>query len=696
MSISGSIAERLARASTQATAALLAERNAAGYWEGELSTSALSTATAVMALELLRRSAAASQDSRKSAPAASVSGGDAPPLPPPDELKRLIDGGIHWLAAHQNSDGGWGDTIQSFSNISTTMLVHAVFHATGTCTSHARQVEAARGYLDRAGGIPALRARYGKDHTFSIPILTHCALAGLVDWREIPPLPFELACLPANFYKFVSLRVVSYALPALIAVGQVRFHQRKPLNPVMRLIRSAAVAPSLRVLEQIQPTNGGFLEATPLTSFVTMSLAGMGLAQHPVARRGAAFLIASVRPDGSWPIDTNLATWVTTLSVNALGDDFPVADRAPVREWLLSQQYQEVHPYTNADPGAWAWTNLPGGVPDADDTPGAILALLNLADRRQLETPDASELAQPAIPHPAPPCTESESDALAAAVDWLLDLQNRDGGWPTFCRGWGALPFDRSGADLTAHALRALTAWQARVEPPAAAGDIAGLSSIANRRAPPLSKGGPGGVNEASLSLPGTMGASAANARRLQRAKRACRVGFAYLERVQRPDGAWLPLWFGNQHAPDDINPVYGTSRVLAAFDDADLNNHPAAQRGRDFLSATQNADGGWGGAKGCPSSVEETSLAVEALLRHDPRSGAADAGTLWLIERAEAGRLQQTTPIGFYFAKLWYFERLYPLIFAASALKRAHCGSRNGESAAGPGRPPSVAALLD
>ncbi|MEZ6048428.1 MAG: hypothetical protein R3C11_23220 [Planctomycetaceae bacterium] len=45
-------------------------------------------------------------------------------------------------------------------------------------------------------------------------------------------------------------------------------------------------------------------------------------------------------------------------------------------------------------------------------------------------------------------------------MNWLLDLQNRDGGWPTFCRGWGALPFDRSAPDLTAHALRALHQYQ--------------------------------------------------------------------------------------------------------------------------------------------------------------------------------------------------------------------------------------------
>ena len=47
-------------------------------------------------------------------------------------------------------------------------------------------------------------------------------------------------------------------------------------------------------------------------------------------------------------------------------------------DWLLDQQYRQVHPYTNADPGGWAWTDLPGGVPDADDTPGALLAVLQL------------------------------------------------------------------------------------------------------------------------------------------------------------------------------------------------------------------------------------------------------------------------------------------------------------------------------
>ena len=46
-----------------------------------------------------------------------------------------------------------------------------------------------------------------------------------------------------------------------------------------------------------------------------------------------------------------------------------------MREWLLRQQSTREHPFTHAAPGAWAWTPLSGGVPDADDTPGALVAL---------------------------------------------------------------------------------------------------------------------------------------------------------------------------------------------------------------------------------------------------------------------------------------------------------------------------------
>jgi squalene-hopene/tetraprenyl-beta-curcumene cyclase len=217
---------------------------------------------------------------------------------------------------------------------------------------------------------------------------------------------------------------------------------------------------------------------------------------------------------------------------------------------------------------------------------------------------------------------------VVSGITWLLNLQNRDGGIPTFCRGWGYLPFDRSSADLTAHTLRAFRLW--------------------SRRLPadhPLQ----------------------------ERMKVATDRGMRYLDRMQRADGSWLPLWFGNQHAPDDENPTYGTARVLAAYRDLGHWESPAAQRGRDWLCRMQNPDGGWGAGSDTPSSVEETALAVEILAGDDHARQAVRRGAEWLIERVETGRFTEAAPIGFYFAKLWYFEKLYPIIFTVAALRRVN-----------------------
>jgi squalene-hopene/tetraprenyl-beta-curcumene cyclase len=620
---------RLEAAYQTALAALLKERTPDGHWVGELSTSALSTATAVMALNLVRsqKSGARSQDS---------------------PLSTLIDGGLAWLAAHQNDDGGWGDTTISFSNISTTMLCRAAFYLTQArsvsegCASLAyasglyrEVIQKAEAWLTTKYGPPsnwpeAIRQRYGKDRTFATPILTTCALAGLVSWDEVPPLPFELACLPQSWFRFVRLHVVSYALPALIAIGRCIYHHKKPWNPLTRILRRLAFGKSLRVLNAIQPSSGGFLEAIPLTSFVTLSLAACGLADHPVTQNGVRFIVNSVRSDGSWAIDSNLATWVTTLSVNALaaaGELDRLDRKDELRDWLLKQQHNERHPYTGAAPGGWAWTDLPGGVPDADDTPGAILALAHL-----YRNDDGDDKAQ------------------IDGVTWLRGLQNRDGGFPTFCKGWGHLPFDRSGSDLTAHALRA----------------IIGHEMLC------------GSVQE--------MIQRAATRDKFYALMTPYARGFDYLARTQRPDGSWLPLWFGNQHMPDDENPTYGTARVLAAYRDLGMMDTEPARQGIAWLLQNQNLDGGWGGGLGAPSSIEETALALDVLvapsasdgnspsprLRSGLHEDAVNKGLAWLVSKIEAGGLSHPSPIGFYFAKLWYYEKLYPIIFTVSALGRA------------------------
>jgi squalene-hopene/tetraprenyl-beta-curcumene cyclase len=592
-----------AKSRAAATGHLLARRSGS-HWTGELSSSALSTATAIGALRLIDKRLG------RAAHAMRIAAGEA------------------WLAATQLPDGSWGDTSASPGNLSTTLLCWSVLSAlaetrglpSAAVDGAAAWITTTAGGTDRATLAAALTRIYGRDKTFSVPILVHTALCGRLGdpedpstWRVIPQLPFELAALPQSWFRLVDLQVVSYALPALIAIGQVR-HARAPAWRPLAKLRDLAVAPTLRTLRAIQPAGGGFLEATPLTSFVTMSLAGMDQAEHPVAVEGVAFLVASQRSDGSWPIDTNLATWCTTLSVGALAAGGKLADhldsgeRGAVRDWLLEQQWNRVHPYTGAAPGGWAWTDLPGGVPDADDTSGGLLALAALEGAESRTLPDGIRLA------------------ARNALGWLVNLANRDGGTPTFCRGWGRLPFDTSCPDITAHVLRAAEAWTA-------------------------------------LDAPGQ---SPRTARALAAARR-------YLAATQRADGAWWPLWFGNQAHPEQANPAYGTAKVVRATRNS---------RGTEWLLAAQAPDGGIASAPGIEATIEETAVAVEALAEVAERAAdrevagralvAVGRGLEWLITHTDGGERFPAAPIGLYFAKLWYDEALYPLAFTVTAVERA------------------------
>ena len=638
---------------------LLAARTADGHWVGELSSSALSTATASFALHCVD----------------------------PQRFASHIAAGLRWIVEHANADGGWGDSADSLSNIATTLLCWSALSIAPQAPAAMTAIRSAETWLARKAGslkpgdlAKSLATRYGRDRSFSAPILTMCALAGRLGngeaaWQHVAALPFELAAFPHHWWRFLRLPVVSYALPALIAIGQARHHFRPTRNPLARLIRNGVARRTLDKLAAIQPPSGGFLEAAPLTSFVVMCLAAIGRDRplpdsgQAVVRRGCEFLTATVRPDGSWPIDTNLATWVTTLSINALAAggklaELNDADRRGLADWLIGQQLRVEHPYTHAPPGGWAWTDLSGGVPDADDTAGSLLAIRRLVEHDQGANREAVQ------------------EAVKAGITWLLDIQNRDGGVPTFCRGWGKLPFDRSAADLTAHALAAWRAWRDQL-PPA----LAGRTTDAIARA------------------------------------------LRYLDRAQRPDGSWLPLWFGNQHQANEENPTYGTARVviaLASLTDStkdaittsssqdaqssaeiplecggcdaalaasgqakaasrpphSIKDPPFSERplasGLRWLLAAQNDDGGWGGAKGLASTIEETAVALDALAcvarTQQPGDAVFEAirrGANWLIERVGSGDTLPATPIGLYFARLWYSEKLYPLIFALSALER-------------------------
>ena len=554
-----------------ATDALLSKRKEGEIWRGSLSSSAISTSVSVFALHEIDAVKYASH----------------------------IDKGVAWLQQTMKLDGSWGDSVESPSNLTATLLTYASLYAVGV------KSEQTRTYLkDRFGGdtdediIQGVLDYYGTDLTFSVPILVMCALAGVItDWERIPPFPFELAVFPQGLFRFLNLPVVSYAIPALIAVGILRFKKGK--QGFTAPLRRRFIEPSLKVLIKLQPADGGFLEAAPLTAFVSMCMAQAGYRNHIVTQKAAEFLVDTVREDGSWPIDTDLSGWVTSLSIRALDEDLPEHDF--FIENMKARSTKDVHPFTGAQPGGWGWSDLSGSVPDGDDTSGALVAFHVLTHG-------------------------TYAPEVGKGIEWLLDLQNNDGGMPTFCKGWGKLPFDRSSADISAHAFLAFSLWK-EVLPPA-------LKARTEKGAKHL---------------------------------------LAWMISSISADGSWTPLWFGDQDAADEKSPVYGTATAVDyLLTSGDGEALELAQRGISYLLQMQNEDGGWGGAKGVASKVTLTAKVLGALASADKHNEVAMGRALdFLYEAYERGELFQREPIGLYFSRLWYSEELYSLTFLLIGLKK-------------------------
>lgn len=581
------------------TSVLLDWQNESGYWEGELSSSALGVAVSCAALHFYDKEA----------------------------NQTAIEKGMKWLSQTVNADGGFGDTPGSPSNISTSLLCFASVHLNRNFLTDSVHLQKMIAHYLSKNGIDVQSKNvaksildfYGKDYTFSVPILAMCALCGVPGkdaFEYIPQLPFEMALMPRRL--LIGLSVVSYAIPALVAVGIAIFKHKKKKNFLMKRIRQASIRKALIELERMMPESGGFLEAIPLTAFVSMCLIESGYRDSAVVKNGIQFLQNTLRDDGGWPIDINLSVWVSSLAIKSLRSRLPDVlneqKQKALSDYFLAIQNHEVHPFNGTTPGGWGWTNYSGSVPDGDDTPGVILALLELAKSGHI----------------------SYSKQIESACGWLCKLQNRNGGFPTFTRGWGKLPFDQSCNDLTGHVVLA------------------------------VSKAIDYFKNDFPVS-------------EIKMYQKLVKKAVRFLSKNQNTDGSLLPLWFGNQHAKGNHNPVYGTARVITYLHDAlvckwisdDLKNEIEIiiEKGKNYLLMSQNENGSWGGDWGVIGSIEETSLALSAII-YTSEKQKIERGFSWLDQQFQLQGLK-ASPIGLYFASLWYSEKMYPLTAYLEAVCR-------------------------
>ncbi|MCG8579745.1 MAG: squalene--hopene cyclase, partial [Bacteroidales bacterium] len=144
-----------------------------------------------------------------------------------------------------------------------------------------------------------------------------------------------------------------------------------------------------------------------------------------------------------------------------------------------------------------------------------------------------------------------------------------------------------------------------------------------------------------------------------------------WMKKEQSAEGCWYPLWFGDQDAQDERSPVYGTALSVEYLSGID---HPLAKemltKGASFLLSAQNADGGWGGAKGVRSKVTLTARALSALSTIDHvEESILNNAFGFLYSKYEAKEILNPEPIGLYFARLWYSEDMYNITFVLNAL---------------------------
>lgn len=256
--------------------------------------------------------------------------------------------------------------------------------------------------------------------------------------------------------------------------------------------------------------------------------------------------------------------WDTAISLRALYAAGVDGNCAAVRKavaWLIDKQitvpgdWAETVP---AEPGGWCFEHRNDFYPDCDDTAMVLMALhgfVNGTCNEQFPRPFAlidEQAGRSQAGRPRPGTAEEEdllgraTGAIHRGLNWLLAMQNDDGGWAAFdrnnCRRFLChVPFadhnamiDPSAPDLTGRVLEAL----------------------------------------------GTLG------RRLgcPEVDRAVR----YLRRSQEPDGSWFGRW--------GVNYVYGTWQALTGLRAVGVpEDDPAVQAGAEWLITHQHADGGWG-----------------------------------------------------------------------------------------------------
>ncbi len=563
------------------------------------------------------------------------------------ESRALVDKAARSILDRQLPDGGFNIYACGPTEISATVKAYFALKLAGYDVNEAHMAKARECILSR-GGIQAANSY----------VKVNLSLFGLYPREACPTIPPEFVLLPFNFLFQMS----SWTRAIVVALSIV--HAHNPMRPVPegfnleelflpgvptglersgklwtwrnfflaadrflkfwerrgpRSIRARAIREAERWMIERTKDSDGLGAIYPPMMYAIMAFDVLGYpADHPERVEALRqFNHLMVDEGGRFLFQPCFSpVWDTAMAAYAIGEAGASAAEPLQRaaDWFLDREIRRKGDWSvkrpRAEPSGWCFEYANAFYPDIDDTAMVLLALSH--------------------------ARASDRDAQRAchrrALDWLLAMQSKDGGWAAFDvdNDWHFLadvPFadhnamlDPTCADITGRILEALKAHGFSREHP------------------------------------------------------AVRRGAEYLIRHQEADGSWYGRW--------GVAYIYGTCfalRGLAAAGESDREAH--VLRGGEWLRSIQNPDGGWGEScasydNGCftpaPSTPSQTAWAIMGLIAGgDTTSVSVRHGVEYLIEtQRRDGDWDERLATGTGFPKVFYLNyHLYRLYFPVMAL---------------------------
>jgi squalene-hopene/tetraprenyl-beta-curcumene cyclase len=546
-----------------------------------------------------------------------------------------------YILERQSASGGWQIYPGGPDNLSASVKAYFALKAAGHSPA-ASHMQAARKRILDLGGLE-------NANSYTRIYLT---FFGLYDRDRIPTIPPELILLGPqayiNIYEMSSwTRAIVVPLSILCALqprrpvpggwtlDELRTGAPEPeragifwkIDRLLKLWERSGWTPrraeAIRacerwMLERFEGSDGlGAIFPSMLNSILALNQLGYQ-PDHPVLQRAIRqFEALVIREDGMLRVQPCYSpVWDTAIAAYALasaGYGEEPAVGAAVR-WLLSKEVRRKGDWAvknpGVEPGGWYFEFANEFYPDIDDT---AMVLLPLAQ----------------APGPEP---EAQRAAVRRAVDWVVSMQGKDGGWAAFDKDndrqiLNRAPFadhnamlDPACADITGRVLEAMGALGLRDHP-------------------------------------------------------AVARGVEYLRRTQEPDGSWPGRW--------GVNYIYGTCFALRGLRAAGVSPREARiiQAG-EWIRSYQNPDGGWGEScasyddpslKGTgPSTASQTAWALLALFAADDcTSASVQRGVEYLLRtQTREGRWEEPWFTGTGFPRVFYLKyHLYSLYFPLIAL---------------------------